>query len=175
MLGLRPRRAPGQPDLVDHNDPGLSGKPEARRVFGGEFSIDRHPHAPDDLIERASLRDDGDLQALRNIPADIARNHDMSRVAEPARRVRQQQVFSRARFGPRRRELAAVGREHLVETAADAAEVRPAMRVIGRSVHAQPARDVRADRAGRQVGERANDLSRGKGPIISLAADGQSS
>ena len=160
----------GQPQLVNDEKSRRAGQSELRRIVERQLALDAEADPGNHLVERPSLHHERDLEALGDVPPNIARDDDVRRVAQRARDVGQKEVLA----GPRRcresERFTPICGENLVAPSAHAAEVRPAMRMVGGSVDTKAARDVRAHRSGTQVWQRANDVLRREGPVTAVAA-----
>lgn len=160
-----------QPQLVGEEDAWRPGKPEPGRVIGAEQTFHAGAYRDHNLIERSPLCDDRDLEALRDIPGNVAGNDHVRGVADRARSFARDDVLAGARVGGAGRRKVPIRSQHLVDSSSDPREVRPPVRVVRRRIHTQPAAHMGANRCRVKVRQRAYDLFRTKLPTVPIAAD----
>jgi hypothetical protein len=143
----------------------------ASRSSPSRWSSTARAQVGDGFVERASLRDDRQLDALREVPSAAPGDDAVEGGAPFDQRHGSIGRLPLAHDRDRARPPAAVPRRELIPPAADPREVVPLVRMVLRRVDAASARHVSANRAWIHVRQGADDVVGRERGVAALGAD----
>jgi hypothetical protein len=158
-------------ELIGDGQSWLGDQSESHAVLAFQMQRDRLAQTIDQLIQRATLADDGYLETFADIPTAATADHRMHGFSEGRILmccIARSRIRNRTSY--RLRPGTAIRTADFVESSRDPLKVVDAVRVVRRSVDTATAHNVRADCPGVEMRERENDLARPEPPAATSAA-----